>query len=201
LPDNAVLISYLVDKNKVLAFTLQSNGQLTAHNLGELPNLETDLKDYHHRLMKGRGQPIRPNPRPTDQFSRQLGKQLLEPLTDIIKDKPHWIISPSGPLALIPFETLRVEDQPQPVIAQHQISYVQSLSMLALLQQRDQVYQHLNERGSLLAMGAPIYQNTLSTNRSATEQTPSTADFNIAHTFVRSSYDHNAIPVPLSYSS
>jgi CHAT domain-containing protein len=140
LPDNAVLISYLVnDKNNVLAFTLQSNGQLTAHDLGEFPNLKTDIKDYHHRLMKGfRGAPIRPNAEPerTDKLSRQLGKQLLKPLKSIINNKTHWIISPSGPLALIPFETLRLDDKSEPVIAKHQVSYVQSLSMLALLQQR-----------------------------------------------------------------
>ena len=59
--------------------------------------------------------------------------------------------------------------------------------MLALLQQRNQVYQHLKERGSLLAMGAPIYQNNNSANRLA--PTPSTADFNIARTLVRSSHD------------
>jgi CHAT domain-containing protein len=188
LPDNAVLISYLVHENFVLAFTLQSNGQLTAHDLGKIPNLETDIKDYHYRLMKGsRGQPIRPQAKQkrTDKLSRQLGKQLLEPLKPIINNKTHWIISPSGPLALIPYETLRLEGE-QPVIAQHQISYVQSLSMLALLQQRNQVYQRLKKRGSLLAMGAPIYQK-ISANPLA--QTPSTADFNIARTLVRSSHD------------
>jgi CHAT domain-containing protein len=101
-------------------------------------------------------------------LSRQLGKQLLEPLKDI--DKPHWIISPSG--ALIPFETLR----DQPVIAQHQISYVQSLSVLKLLQERDKVYNDLENRGTLLAMGAPIYGNLgAATNKGY----PGSIDFNL----------------------
>jgi CHAT domain-containing protein len=107
-------------------------------------------------------------------LSRQLGKKLLEPLKDIIKDKPHWIISPSGALALIPFETLRLEDQP--VIAQHQISYVQSLSVLKLLQERDKVYNDLENRGTLLAMGAPIYGNLgAATNKGY----PGSIDFNL----------------------
>ncbi|RKZ56179.1 MAG: hypothetical protein DRR08_22360 [Candidatus Parabeggiatoa sp. nov. 2] len=192
LPADAVLISYLVNKNKVLAFTLQPNGQLTAHDLGEIPNLETNIKDYHHRLLKGsRGRPIRPiRKNKTAKLRRQLGKRLLEPLLSVIKDKPHWIISPSGPLALIPFETLHLEGQQQPVIVQHQISYVQSLSVLALLQQRDRVYQRLQNRGSLLAMGAPIYQPTIPTNPALLNGgNPSTADFNIARGLVQSSDD------------
>ncbi len=199
LPNNAVLISYLVHENEVLAFTLQSNGQLTAHNLGKIPDLEKDLETYRLGLApiqdsrRDMNQVYRPNPskrkRQTQALSRKLGKRLLEPLKNVIKDKPHWIISPSGPLALIPFETLRLEGEQQPVIAQHQISYVQSLSMLALLQQRNQVYQRLKKRGSLLAMGAPIYKNNISANPLAKGGTPGTADFKIARTLVRSSHD------------
>jgi tetratricopeptide (TPR) repeat protein len=170
LPADAVLISYLVNENEVLAFTLQSDGTLTTHDLGEIPNLKKDLETYGRLLFLGiqkqeqsapslhKNEPFRFNKRPTIQsLSRQLGKKLLEPLKDIIKDKPHWIISPSGALALIPFETLRLEGENQPVIAQHQISYVQSLSVLKLLQERDKVYKKLENRGTLLAMGAPIY--------------------------------------------
>ncbi len=38
LPNDAVLISYSFNENKVLAFTLQANGQFTAHNLGKIPS-------------------------------------------------------------------------------------------------------------------------------------------------------------------
>ncbi|MEN8216044.1 MAG: tetratricopeptide repeat protein [Pseudomonadota bacterium] len=119
LPADTVFISYLVDKNKVLAFTL-GNDQLTAHDLGEFSDLEKDIETYRRQLSSS-----------GDTLSRTLGKRLLEPLSEFIKDFPHWIISPYGPLALIPFETLRFEEQ---VIAQHQISYVQSL---LALQERD----------------------------------------------------------------
>ncbi|TGO03132.1 hypothetical protein PN36_12410 [Candidatus Thiomargarita nelsonii] len=139
LPADAVFISYLTHKNEVLAFTLQANGSLTAHSLGKIPSLKDDKKD-------------------TQKFSRTLGKRLLEPLKDIIKDKQQWIISPSGALAFIPFETLRFEGEKEPVIVQHQISYVQSLSVLAMLQERDKAYKNLKRRGSLFAMGAPIYE-------------------------------------------
>jgi CHAT domain-containing protein len=95
---------------------------------------------------------------PAESLSRKLGKSLLEPLADIIKNKTHWIISPDGPLALIPFETLHFEGEEQPVIAKHQLNYVQSLSVLKLLQERHKEYQNLKERKTLFAMGAPIYE-------------------------------------------
>jgi len=168
LPADAVLISYQVDNNWVLAFTLQSNGKLTAHDLGKIPNLKENVEDYQRQLsLLGRGRPIvRGNKIKKDRetLSRELGKQLLGPLSALIKDKSHWIISPDGPLALIPFETLRLEGEKQPVIAQHQISYVQSLSVLKLLQERDKAYKTLKERGTLLAMGAPLYEQKIFPN-------------------------------------
>jgi CHAT domain-containing protein len=192
LPDNAVFISYLVDDNHVLAFTLESNGKLTAHNLGEIPEIEKDLEKYRLGLApltdETRNLLIRfdisNKEKETQALGKKLGKVLLEPLKDIIKDKPHWIISPSGSLALIPFETLRFEGGEQPVIVQHQISYVQSLSVLAMLQKRDKAYKSISNRGSLLAMGAPIYKKTTTTSN------PSTTDFNIARQLVMRGGDY-----------
>jgi CHAT domain-containing protein len=182
VPAEAVFISYLTFDNKVLAFTLQANGRLTAHDLGEIPELEKDLETYRSRLKRGRGRvlSLKHDKKDTKTLSGTLGKRLLEPLKDIIKDKPQWIISPSGPLAFIPFETLRFEGEKQPVIAQHQISYVQSLSVLALLQERDKAYKRLKKRGSLFAMGAPIYESV-----AASQKQPSKADLKMAEAIVR----------------
>jgi len=102
-----VFISYLTFENSVLAFTLQPNGQITAHNLGEIPSLEKDLETYRRQIARGRGRVLYVKKNDTQKLSRKLGKRLLEPLKDIIKDKQQWIISPSGALAFIPFETLR----------------------------------------------------------------------------------------------
>jgi hypothetical protein len=192
LPADAVLISYLVDKNKVLAFTLQANGKLTAHYLGEIPNLEKDLETYRDYLSyfknRKRGTSLRfPNVvQKKNALNQKLTKHLLEPLKDIIKDKPHWIISPSGALALIPFEMLRFEGSEQPVIAQHHISYVQSLSVLALLQKREKVYKSLENRGTLFAMGAPLYEST-----ATTKGNPSPIDYKIARQLVMRGGDYD----------
>ncbi|RKZ91003.1 MAG: hypothetical protein DRR19_08480, partial [Candidatus Parabeggiatoa sp. nov. 1] len=118
LPAEAVFISYLVakdkvNKNQVLAFILQPDGTLTTHNLGKIPHLKKDLESYQRQLsLLGRGRPIKRSPKfhkDIETLSRELGKQLLGPLSALIKDKSHWIISPDGLLALLPFETLRIE--------------------------------------------------------------------------------------------
>ena len=87
-----MLISYLVYGNDVLAFTLESNGKLTAHNLGEIPNLQKDLESYRYRMSRDhtRGRLIiRKDKKTTKKLSLKLGKLLLEPLKKIIKDKSH----------------------------------------------------------------------------------------------------------------
>jgi tetratricopeptide (TPR) repeat protein len=194
LPENAVFISYFVYENNVLAFTLESDGKLTAHDLGQIPDLKKDLEIYHHRLSsfirdaRGKVEPLFSKPpelKTTNALSLKLGKYLLEPLKGIIKDKPHWIISPNGPLATIAFETLRFENDKSLVIAQHQISYVQSLSILAQLQKREKNYEPLKNRNTLLAMGAPIYQETTATNA------PNTRDFKIASQMVMRGGDYS----------
>jgi len=194
LPADAVLISYLrlqdkINQGKILAFTLQSNGKLTAHDLGKIPDLENTVKKYRRRLKNTRG-PISLRPETKKEvvaLSRELGKFLLEPLKDIIKDKRRWIISPSGPLALIPFETLRLEGEDSPVIDKHEITYVQSLSVLKLLKEREHAYQRIEKRGTLLAMGAPIYETFDISHTPTSEHNPSLADINIARKLVDSS--------------
>jgi CHAT domain-containing protein/predicted transporter len=89
-------------------------------------------------------------------FGRSLAKDLLVPIQDRLNTKRHWIISPDGALALIPFDTLILKDQP--VIADHDLSYVQSLSVLALLKHREQQYQK-SSRQELFAFGAPRYEH------------------------------------------
>ncbi len=196
VPKNAVLINYLVNGNQVLAFTLRSNGKLTAHDLGKIPNLQKDLKTYRLGLAplsessRDQNQVIRihrsKRSQKTDALSLKLGKYLLEPLKKVIKNKDQWIISPSGALASIPFETLRFKGEKSPVIAQHQISYVQSLSVLARLDKRGKAYKRLRNRGSLFAMGAPIYARSNNASKM-----PSTADFKKARGLVHRGNDYS----------
>jgi CHAT domain-containing protein len=187
IPNDALFISYLINKyNHVLVFTLNYTGKLQAYNLGKIPNLDQTLKTYNtalgekcpinelHRTDCGNkavwriadgsfviGKKPARNKKPKrvrelEQISRYLAQQLLEPLKARLQSKKRWIISPDGALALIPFESLIFEEKP--VIANYSVSYVQSLSVLALLKKRDQLYQSLKKEDSLLAIGAARYE-------------------------------------------
>jgi len=163
IPDNAVFISYfIINHNEVLAFALDSK-RIFVNYLGLIPNLKENIETYRRQLQifqrqtKKSKRILRPNRRSLKFLSRKLSQQLLEPLKEYLQDKQHWIISPSASLSFIPFETLHFNGKQ--VIANHDVSYVQSLSVLKMLHQRQQQYKNIKHRGTLLAMGAPLYQS------------------------------------------
>jgi hypothetical protein len=82
---------------------------------------------------------------------------------------------------------LRFKGSDIPVIAQHHISYVQSLSVLAMLKKRDKVYKSLENRGTLLAMGAPLYEKGAATTKSHPHRA---IDFQMASQMVRRGGDY-----------
>jgi len=189
IPSDALFISYLMQGNEVFMFTLDARGELRADNLGEIAGLQQTLKTYRdlldeqctvkqlRRQQCGRKSvwqltdgsfvisPTRPKNakriNKLNKISRYLGEKLLAPLKKRLGGKPRWIISPNGALALIPFETLILDNAP--VIQAHSISYVQSLSVLVKLKQREQEYQQIKNRRTLLAMGNARYQCNKST--------------------------------------
>ncbi|WP_069472398.1 CHAT domain-containing protein [Candidatus Marithrix sp. Canyon 246] len=57
------------------------------------------------------------------------------------------------------------------VIANHDVSYVQSLSVLKMLHQRQQQYKKIKNRGTLLAMGAPLYDSVRIYKQNAATET------------------------------
>src|SRR4029077_19912108 len=86
-----------------------------------------------------------------DEIGRYLGEMLLDPILERISGKRQWIISPDGPLAVLPFEALMVRDKR--VVFPHDVSDTQPASTLAFLEQRHRDYQSLPSRKTLLAMG------------------------------------------------
>jgi len=189
IPENSLFISYLENEyHEVIVFTLDTTGKLQADNLGKIPNLNKTLKTYRELLGSkctvpelrgecGGGQYVlkmddgsfiikdeitrrerRKKINNIEEISRYLAQQLLAPLKTRLQSKQRLIISPDSALALIPFETLILEGD-KPLIATHSVSYVQSLSVLALLKKRETTYQAIKNRGTLLAMGAAQYES------------------------------------------
>jgi len=182
LPKNAVFISYVQHPttHQLLVFTLNHTGKLHAHDLGKIAGLAQTLSVYREALgttilglrQKGKsvwqladgsfvmgakpGRDKKPRRvKDVDKISRYLAEKLLRPIAEQLNTKTQLIFSPDGGLAQIPFETLILDQQP--IIANHVISYTQSLSSFAMLKKREQAYQQLKGRHTLFAMGNPRY--------------------------------------------
>lgn len=84
-----------------------------------------------------------------------LGQTLLTPLKAHLAGKTQLIISPDGPLGLVPWDILPLDGQP--LIAQFAVSQIQSLSVLHLLRTRQAAYGQSTEREELLSIGNPEY--------------------------------------------
>jgi CHAT domain-containing protein len=189
LPADSLFISYLIGGDNLLAFVINPEGTLVPYDLGEIPHLAHNLELYRSVLGEGgieklRGETIweldngrferamhgkKPQQATrkifnTSTLSEYFGDILLKPLSEHISSSPRWIISPSGELALLPFETLVFDGKP--VLIERTVSYIQSLSVLSMLQERKEAY-HKIERETLLAMGAARYEATSTTDNNA----------------------------------
>ena len=184
LPPDSVFISYLLPKDgSPIVFLLDEQNGLRTKVLEETADLDRAIEAYRKLLSNPQGNvglaeegltvaqlpnrtfvvmPVKgrkPDAQPVkdaNEIGRALAEKLLKPLLPEIAGKRHWIISPDGALSMLPFEALLLEDGP--VIAKHDVSYVQSLSMLALLKKREDDLKKVKDRRTLLAMGGAFYQ-------------------------------------------
>jgi CHAT domain-containing protein/tetratricopeptide (TPR) repeat protein len=92
-----------------------------------------------------------------DELVRQLSDALITPLIAVLKGKRAILVSPGGPLGLLPFDVLRVEGRS--LIERFDVSQVQSLSVLKLVRAREAENRRRHAgRRALFAIGDPDYQ-------------------------------------------
>lgn len=87
-------------------------------------------------------------------LSRELSRLLLEPVRLALAGVEHLVLSPDGPLAFVPFETLGLDGKL--LLERYSLRYTPSLSVYAALQERARQLQQL-PRSGLLALGNPVY--------------------------------------------
>ena len=148
LDDDSVFISYLVSDNTVLGFALSRNEGLVAVSI-DLKNLTESVEALRDGLKNQTGEEN------VKSLEKQLGEKLLSPFEVMLKNKRRLIISPDGPLAFLPFEILSINGQH--LIDRHDVSYTPSLSVLALIKERDIAYGKVDGRHQLFAMGGAEY--------------------------------------------
>jgi CHAT domain-containing protein len=189
IPADATVISYLVSGTNVSAFAINAAGQLRFGRLAVIPHLADAVEivrrgqssraplvrslaasgqrawkwpDGSYRMLDAAQQPPAGAAEVTDhlEVARFLGARLLQPLAKALQGKASWIISPDGPLAQLPFETLPFGDQGEPAAAAAAIHYTQSMSVYSLSRRMQQQYESLTDRMDLFAMGNPDYGPT-----------------------------------------
>jgi CHAT domain-containing protein/tetratricopeptide (TPR) repeat protein len=92
--------------------------------------------------------------RDIEQIRSGLSAWILVSLPKQVLAAKRWFICPDGPLSLLPFDTLRSDDGL--VGETHDVSFVQSISMMRLSGERLKKYSDLS-RGPMLAVGNPTY--------------------------------------------
>lgn len=186
LPEGAVAVSYVVGERGVGAYLLDSAGSLRHVDLGLVPGLADAVEIWRRAQsdpaplafalsadgllawrLPGGGYRLAPEDEPAPagavalvdvaEVGTFLARHLLDPLSGVLDRWGLWILSPDGPLAQLPFETLPSGKAGQPVIERAQVHYTQSLSVYALSRRMQQQYGGLSDRAALFAMGNPDY--------------------------------------------
>ncbi|MCX7784045.1 MAG: CHAT domain-containing protein [Meiothermus sp.] len=191
-PQDGALISF-VDFETVVQVFIVTPGQVSTLGLRLPPNFAATLTAYRrlletpdgalglerqgqriYRLSDGsfalrsaREEPPQGAQRISDwrTLSQVLGQALMEPIVAKLDARVRrLVISPDGPLAFLPFETLRVGESL--LMERYALSYTPSLSVYAQLRAR--ASRTPGRSANLLALGNPTYHSALRPNSSTT---------------------------------
>jgi len=184
LAADTAAVTYLIGDERLYALVLSARRPLETIDLGPIEGLRESIeaalvltgqdgsrrvwRQTDGRFVVGVTQPGPDAIEISDwrSVARELGQRLIAPLAVALRGTRSWLIVPDGPLALLPFEALQVNNQP--LVATINIAYVQSMSVLAAMQARQ-------TRGAgtsaLLSVGAPDFAATTGKQAPINERT------------------------------
>ena len=183
------LVSYLVTGGEAMAFVVRRGRPLAVLALGRIEGLDRTVEAYRVLLMQSPREsklPVwrrrdgsfvallaRPDDavariEDADVIGRALYRRLVQPLERSLAGTTRWVIAPDGALATLPFEVL--PRYGKPLVMGVTTSYVQSLSVLALMKSRPGVS---GVQRSLLAMGAPRFTDAAPSSSPAGDESAS----------------------------
>ena len=177
LPANTAAVTYLIGEDRLFALVLTRKQPLSTIDLGPVAGLRESVeaaqvlmgKDRSRRVWKqadGRLAvallpPAANATEITDwrEIASGLGRRLIVPLAPHLRGYRSWLIVPDGPLAMLPFEALQLDNKP--LIATVEIRYVQSMSVLAAMRARPR---RVVNASTLLSVGAPDFARAENAN-------------------------------------
>ncbi len=157
LDEETALLQYFVSEDKSYLFVLTSEG-LTSHQL-------PPAADIADRVRKLRQLLERPGSLALSRYREEahsLHETLLGPAAEVLRRKPHLLVSPDGALHLLPFEALLTRQDASTwsrlpyLLREHVVSYIPSASVLSSLRAA-RPETSATQAKQLLAFADPIY--------------------------------------------
>jgi len=139
LDDDTLLLEYSLGEERSYLWAV-SKTNITSYELPKRAEIETTAKQFYQQLKKGRRMSVvSTSGSPTDvEVAAKLSQMLLQPVTKELGNKRLVIVS-DGALQYLPFgalpnpKNLRPKTQPTPLLLEHEIVNLPSLSTLAVL--------------------------------------------------------------------
>jgi CHAT domain-containing protein len=138
LDDQTVLLEYSVGQDGSWLFAVTAD-EMAGWRLPPVAELTALVEEVRHAVRK-------PGVLSHSRYvraARRLHEILIAPAAELLRDKPHLVVSPDGPLLLLPFETLLTGPPPEEgdrlwgklpyLIRERSIAYAPSASVLAEL--------------------------------------------------------------------
>ena len=170
LPADSVAVTYLIGAERVFALVVAPKRPLSSVDLGPVAGLRESVEaaqvllsaDPTRRVWRQANGtltvgPVRPSSDAVEvtdwrAVAGELGQRLIGPLAKQLQGYRRWLIAPDGPLALVPFEALQLDDGP--LARTVEIRYVQSMSVLAAMRANPP---RAAGRTAVLSVGAPDF--------------------------------------------
>lgn len=116
LPDGAVLLEYLAVGEDLLAWAMTRETVRSSRHRVRYRDLTASVRAFHSSCAQGRAP------------ESELACWLVEPFADLLREHPRVVVVPFGPLNLVPFHALRLDDSP--LALTHVVSYAPSAAHL-----------------------------------------------------------------------
>jgi CHAT domain-containing protein len=189
LPADAVLVSYVVADDRLVAFALRRSRALRAFDLGPwqpvlqaIGRLRADAADSTAGSLSG-----------TE--AAALTHMLLAPLAAELRPARRWIISPDAALAMLPFELLPFPAGGGPSINHATISYTPSASVYAL--GNAAAAQRLALPDRMLAVGDPDFASLAPAGAHGRRDSPAPRQAQTLFAYDTGRAQFSALPVTL----
>jgi len=106
------------EKPRYVAYVLRREGEVRWKELGPAKETDDAVAAFREALGDGRRTDVK-------SLARTVDERIMQPIRGLAGDATHLLISPDGPLSLIPFEAL-VDEQGRFLIERYSLSYLSS---------------------------------------------------------------------------